>query len=121
MRCIYNYLKCRRHLSQPVLLLIRYLLRKVLRIYRPNTPICLQLLLFCWMVHNICVRETAMNNNLNFQFGMYEPATDSIIVNTGKNSILVICYKECNSASPISLQTNTRRQQLFIIYRIFHN
>lgn len=38
-----------------------------------------------------------MNNNLNFQFGMYEPATDSIIVNTGKNSILVIRCKECNS------------------------
>ena len=38
-----------------------------------------------------------MNNNLNFQFGMYEPATNSIIVNTGKNSILVIRCKECNS------------------------
>lgn len=38
-----------------------------------------------------------MNNNLNFQFGMYEPATDSIIVNTGENSILVIRCKECNS------------------------
>ena len=37
-----------------------------------------------------------MNNNLNFQFGMYEPTTDSIIVNTGKNTILVICCKECN-------------------------
>ena len=31
-----------------------------------------------------------MNNNLNFQFGMYEPATDSIIINTGENAILVI-------------------------------
>ena len=39
-----------------------------------------------------------MNNNLNFLFGMYEPATDSIIVNTGENSILVIRCKECNSA-----------------------
>lgn len=28
---------------------------------------------------------------------MYEPTTDSIIVNTGENSILVICCKECNS------------------------
>ena len=37
-----------------------------------------------------------MNNNLDFQFGMYEPATDSIFVNTGENSILVICCKECN-------------------------
>ena len=33
-----------------------------------------------------------MNNNLNFQFGMYEPATDSIIINTGENEIIVICY-----------------------------
>ena len=28
-----------------------------------------------------------MNNNLTFQFGMYEPATDSIIVNTGANGL----------------------------------
>lgn len=39
-----------------------------------------------------------MNNKLNFRFGMYEPATDSIIVNTGENSILVIRCKECNSS-----------------------
>ncbi len=39
-----------------------------------------------------------MNNNLTFQFGMYEPATDSIIVNNGENSILVIRCKECNSS-----------------------
>ncbi|MBC5746166.1 hypothetical protein FMM74_022150 [Lachnospiraceae bacterium MD308] len=39
-----------------------------------------------------------MNNNLTFQFGMYEPTTDSIIVNTGENSILVIRCKECNSS-----------------------
>ena len=39
-----------------------------------------------------------MNNNLNFQFGMYEPATDSIIVNTGENSVLIIRCKECNSS-----------------------
>lgn len=38
-----------------------------------------------------------MNDNLNFQFGMYEPAIDSIIINTGQNSILVISCKECNS------------------------
>ena len=38
-----------------------------------------------------------MNNNFNFQFGMYDSATDSIIVNTGKNSVLVIRCKECNS------------------------
>lgn len=29
---------------------------------------------------------------------MYEPTTDSIIVNTGENSILVISCKECNSS-----------------------
>ena len=39
-----------------------------------------------------------MNNNLNFQFGMYEPATDSIIVNTGENASLVFRCKECNSS-----------------------
>ena len=50
------------------------------------------------MVLNICGKETTMNNNLNFQFGMYEPATDSIIINTGKNSVLVISCKDCNSS-----------------------
>lgn len=39
-----------------------------------------------------------MNNNLNFQFGMYEPATDSIIINTSENEILVIFCKQCNSS-----------------------
>ena len=48
------------------------------------------------MVPNICGKETAMNNNLNFQFGMYEPATDSVIINIGENSVLIIRCKECN-------------------------
>lgn len=39
-----------------------------------------------------------MNNNLNFLFGMHEPATDSIIVNSGENSVFVIRCKECNSS-----------------------
>ena len=39
-----------------------------------------------------------MNNNLNFQFGMYKSDTDSIIVNTGENSVLIIRCKECNSS-----------------------
>lgn len=42
-----------------------------------------------------------MNNNLNFQFGMYEPTTDSIIVNTGENAILVIVAR--NAIPPLSL------------------
>lgn len=39
-----------------------------------------------------------MNNNLNFRFGMYEPATDSINVNAVENTILVFRCKECNSS-----------------------
>ena len=39
-----------------------------------------------------------MNINLNFLFGMYDPATDTVIVNTGENSVLVIRCKECNSS-----------------------
>ena len=39
-----------------------------------------------------------MNNNLKFQFGMYEPATDSIIVNARENSVLIIRCKEYNSS-----------------------
>lgn len=50
------------------------------------------------MVQNICGKETVMNNNLNFLFGMYEPATDSIIANIDENTILVIRCKECNSS-----------------------
>lgn len=50
------------------------------------------------MVQSICGKETAMNNNLNFLFGMYDPRTDSVIVNAGENSVLVIRCKECNSS-----------------------
>ena len=50
------------------------------------------------MVKSICGKETAINNNLNLRFVMYEHGTDSIIVNTGENSILVIPCKECNSS-----------------------
>ena len=39
-----------------------------------------------------------MNNNLDFQFGMYEPATVSVIINTGEIAFLVIRCKECNSS-----------------------
>lgn len=39
-----------------------------------------------------------MNNNFYFQFGMYNPATDSVIINTGENSVLLIRCKECNSS-----------------------
>ena len=39
-----------------------------------------------------------MTNNLNITFGMYEPITDSVIVNTGENSVFVICCRECNSS-----------------------
>ena len=97
MRCICNYSKCKRHLPHQTALPILFLLRRPLRNYRSNTPICLQLLSTCWMVQNICGRVTAMNNNLDFRFGMYNPATDSIIVNTGENSVLVIPCRECNS------------------------
>ena len=39
-----------------------------------------------------------MNNNPNFQFGMYDTTTESVIVNAGKNSILVVRCKECKSS-----------------------
>lgn len=48
-----------------------------------------------------------MNNNLNFQFGMYEPATDSIIINTSENSVLIIRCKECNSSVTFDDQNDT--------------
>ena len=39
-----------------------------------------------------------MTNNLNIRLGMYVPITDSIIINTGENSILIICCNKCNSS-----------------------
>lgn len=36
-------------------------------------------------------------NNPCYLFGMYEPNTDFVIVNNGKNTILLIHCKECNS------------------------
>ena len=36
-------------------------------------------------------------NNPCYIFGMYEPNTDFVIVNNGKNTILLIHCKECNS------------------------
>ena len=39
-----------------------------------------------------------MTNNLNITFGMYEPNTDSVIVNASENSVLIICCKKCNSS-----------------------
>lgn len=98
MLCICNYLKCRKHLPHQTALPILFLRQKPLRTYISNTLICLQLLSTCWMVQNICGKETVMNNNLNFLFGMYEPATDSIIANIDENTILVIRCKECNSS-----------------------
>lgn len=50
-----------------------------------------------------------MNNNLNFQFGMYEPATDSIIVNTGETPFLLSVVR--NVIPPLPLMT---RMILFI-------
>ena len=65
------------------------------------------------MVPNICGKETAMNNNLNFQFGMYEPATDSVIINIGENSVLIIRCKECNSSV-----TFDDPNDIFYLYRL---
>ena len=39
-----------------------------------------------------------MKNKLNFQFGMYEPSTDSIIINSVENAILIFRCQECNSS-----------------------
>lgn len=37
-----------------------------------------------------------MNNN--YIFGMYEPSTDSIIINIGSNHVFIISCKECNES-----------------------
>jgi hypothetical protein len=42
------------------------------------------------------------NNNLHYQFGMYDSYSDSVIVNVGENSILVIRCQEYNKAVVLS-------------------
>lgn len=59
------------------------------------TNILTALLIF-GVVPNICRKETATNNNLNFQFDMLKPTTNSIIVSTEENSVLIIRCMECN-------------------------
>jgi hypothetical protein len=47
--------------------------------------------------------ETAMKNNtLNYQFGMYDSSTNSIIVNAGEHSVLIIRYQEYNKGVVLS-------------------
>jgi hypothetical protein len=51
------------------------------------------------MVPSICGKENIMSNNTPiYRFGMYESSTDSVIVNAGENSVLVIRCQECNSS-----------------------
>ena len=55
--------------------------------YRPTITICLQPSLTCLMVLNICGKENTMKqNNPCYLFGMYEPDTDSVIVNAINNT-----------------------------------
>ncbi len=39
-----------------------------------------------------------MNNNLYYQFGMYDPTTDSVIINIDENVVFTISCTECNSS-----------------------
>jgi hypothetical protein len=42
------------------------------------------------------------NNNLHYQFGMYDSCSDSVIVNVSENSVLVIRCQEYNKAVVLS-------------------
>lgn len=37
-------------------------------------------------------------NNLNYLFGVYDASSDSIIVNNGNKTSIIISCKECNSS-----------------------
>ena len=60
-----------------------------------------------------------MNNNLDFQFGMYEPNTDSVIVNaindTYTGTPLTISCEKCNSAVLLDLPDD-----IAYLYRLAH-
>lgn len=96
--CTCSCCKCKR-LSQILTgISISSPLRKRSPHYRPTRPICFLQALICQMVPGICGKETDIkNNHLNYQFGMYDPSTDSVIVNTSENSVLVIRCQECNA------------------------
>lgn len=71
--------------------------------YRPIITICLQPSLTCLMVLSICGKENIMKqNNPCYLFGMYEPDTDSVIVNaindTYTGTPLTISCEKCNSS-----------------------
>ena len=71
--------------------------------YRPTITICLQPSLICLMVPSICGNENTMKQNSPcYLFGMYEPDTDSVIVNAINDTYigtpLTISCEKCNSA-----------------------
>lgn len=71
--------------------------------YRPIITICLQPSLTCLMVLSICGKENIMKqNNPCYLFGMYEPDTNSVIINaindTYSGTLLTISCEKCNSS-----------------------
>ena len=105
MLCIFNYLKCRRHLPNAVNTKLYTIFLQVMksRNCRPTITICLQPSLTCLMVLSTCGKEYIMRqNNPCYLFGMYEPDTDSIIINalndTYTGTSLTISCEKCNSA-----------------------
>lgn len=70
---------------------------------RPTITICLQPSLICLMVLSICGKEYIMKqNNPCYLFDMYEPDTNSVIINaindTYSGTPLIISCEKCNSA-----------------------
>ena len=68
-----------------------------------RSPICLQPSLICLMVLSICGKENTMKqNNPCYLFGMYEPDTNSVIINainhTYSDTPLTISCEKCNSS-----------------------
>ena len=105
MLCIFNYLKCRKHLLDIIKIRIPiiYLPAMKSQSCRPAIIICSLPSLSCLMVLSICGKENTMKqNNSCYLFGMYEPDTNSVIINaindTYSGTPLTISCEKCNSS-----------------------
>lgn len=99
--CIFNYLKCIKHLLDIVRIRIPiiYLPAMKSQSCRPAIIICSLPSLTYLMVLNISGKVVlTMNNNLLYLFGMYEPDSDSIVVYANDSDPFILNCQKCNSS-----------------------
>ena len=113
---LYQFLTFTQNLKRSLI----FLQVKKLRNFKPTITICLQPSLIYLMVLSICGKENIMKqNNPCYLFSMYEPDTDSVIVNaindTYTGTPLSISCKKYNSS--VLLDTP---DDIVYLYRLAH-